>query len=232
MTLSANQPYFLPYLPYWQLIDCADVFLVSDDYAYMKQSWITRNRILIQGRPQYFRVEVSRASCHKLIGEMKLVDFDAHEKLETLEMAYHKAPCFAEGYALCERILLNPERGLNAFLTASLREICEYLGITTRIDFTSSVPGNSALRREERIFDFCRHFGADHYVNAIGGRSIYDVGYFRSRDLDLCFIKSEIPPYRQFGDAFVPDLSVVDAIMFVPRAQLREMLDQRSFIHG
>ena len=31
MTVAANQPYFLPYLPYWQLIDCADLFLVCDD---------------------------------------------------------------------------------------------------------------------------------------------------------------------------------------------------------
>ena len=231
MTLAANQPYFLPYLPYWQLIDSADVFLVSDDYAFMKASWICRNRILVAGRVQYFRVEVSGASCHRLISDMQMAPWRADEKLRTLEMAYHKAPCFREGYGLAERILLGGGENLCSFLTASIREVCDYLGVSTRIRFTSDLPGNALLRREERIYDMCRQLGADRYVNAIGGRSLYSFGEFRSRGIDLCFLHSEVPAYRQLSDSFVPGLSVIDAIMNVPRGQLREMLDKRTLLY-
>ena len=119
MTLSAHQPYFLPYLPYWQLIDCADTFLVSDDYAYMKQSWIPRNRIQVGGEIRYFRVEVRDRSCHRLIRDTELMPPDVDTKLRTLEMAYHKAPCFADGYALCERVFSCKSLNLCDFIVNS-----------------------------------------------------------------------------------------------------------------
>ncbi|MBR4826591.1 MAG: WbqC family protein [Bacteroidales bacterium] len=230
MTLSANQPYFMPYLPYWQLIDCADTFLVSDDYHYMKQSWIPRNRILVNGRWQYFRLEINDQSCHRLIRDTQLLPLDVTTKLRTLEMAYHKAPHFAEGYALCERVLSCKSLNLCEFLTASIKQVCDYLYITTRIAFTSDVPGNCELRKEERIYDFCRHFGADRYVNAIGGRQMYHVPEFAARGIRLEFLNSRIPPYKQFDDVFIPALSVIDAVMFLSREQLRDALDKRTFI--
>ena len=232
MILSANQPYFMPYLPYWQLIDCADTFLVSDDYTYRKGSWIPRNRIQVNGRVQYFRLEVRDRSCHRLIGDTELVPFDPAVKLRILEMAYHKAPCFSDGYALCERVLRYPGMGLCDFLTASIREVCDYLYITTPLAFTSQVPGNSELRFDERIYHFCRHFGADTYINAIGGQGLYRFEDFRRHGIRLGFLKSGIPPYRQSGDVSIPGLSVIDAVMYVPREQLRDMLDQRSIIYG
>ncbi|MBO4476459.1 MAG: WbqC family protein [Bacteroidales bacterium] len=232
MTISANQPYFMPYLPYWQLIDCADVFLVSDDYSFRKGSWIPRNRILVGGRVQFFRMEVEHQSSHRLIMDTELVPFDPAAKLRTLEMAYHRAPCFVDGYALCERVLRFPGRNLCDFLTASIRQVCDYLYITTSIGFTSGIPGNSALKFDERIYHFCRHFGADTYVNAIGGQGLYSFDAFRSHGLRLGFLRSEIPPYTQGAGAFVPGLSVIDAIMNVPREQLRDMLGRRSFIYG
>jgi len=229
MTISANQPYLLPYLPFWQLIDCADVFLVGDDYAYMKQSWIPRNRILVNGRVQYFRIEIEDQSCHRLISETRILPQVFPDKLRTLEMAYHKAPCFNEGYALAERIFTCKSLNLRDFLTHSIRQVCNYLYISTPIAFTSGVPGNSKLRFDERIYHFCSYYGADRYVNAIGGKALYSPELFRAHGLQLDFLHSRIQPYPQFGGEPVPGLSVIDAIMFVPRERLRDMLDQRSF---
>lgn len=230
MTLAANQPYFLPYFPYWQLIASADTFLVSDDYAYMKGSWIPRNRILVDGRPQYFRIEVDHRSCHKSIMDTSLAPMNISDKLLTLEMAYHKAPFFNDGYALAERILSCPERNLAEFLHASIREVCAYLGITTPLRKTSELPGNSLLRREERVYDFCHRLGADRYINAIGGQALYGKEAFRREGIDLYFICSEAAPYDQECTPFVPDLSVLDAIMFNSREALHERLGQYRLI--
>ncbi|MBR4809348.1 MAG: WbqC family protein [Bacteroidales bacterium] len=231
MTISANQPYFLPYLPYWQLIDCADLFLVGDDYAFMKMSWIPRNFIMVNGRVQYFRIEVEDQSCHRLIRDTRLLPLNRQDKLRTLEMAYHKAPCFNGGYALAERIFGCDSLNLNDFLTHSIRQVCDYLYISTPLAFTSDVPGNSDLHFDERIYHFCRHFGADRYVNAIGGTRLYSPDKFRARGIRLDFLHSDIPPYRQHDGVPVQGLSVIDAIMYVPREQLRDMLDQRSFLY-
>jgi len=232
MILSSNQPYFLPYLPYWQLIHVADRFLIGDDFAYMMGSWIPRNRILVQGRPFYFRMEIRHASCHRLISETELAPIRIGDKLKTLEMAYHKAPFFDEGYTLAARILQYPERNLAAFLDFSIREICAYLGISTEIGHTSDLPGNAVFRREERIYDFCHRLGADRYVNAIGGTALYHKEAFARQGIRLFFLQSRLAPYPQFGGPFVEKLSVIDAIMFNSRERLHEMLDDYTLIDG
>lgn len=232
MTVSAHQPYFLPYLGYWQLIHVADRFLLGDDYAYMRDGWVNRNRILVGGKPNYFRVELSKGSVNRLICETTLLPPDVPRKLKTLEMAYHKAPCFAAGYALAERILSCPERNLARFLEHGVREVCAYLGITTPIGRTSDLPGNSSLRLEERIYDFCHRLGADTYLNAPGGQALYHFDEFAKQGIRLRFLQSSLPPYPQGGTPFVPGLSILDAIMFNPREAVHEMLDAYTIIDG
>jgi len=232
MTLSAHQPYFLPYLGYWQLIHAADRFLLADDYAFIRHGWVNRNRILVRGRVQYFRVELSDGSINRYISGTTLLPVDVPKKLRTLEMAYHKAPCFAQGYALAERILNCPERRLSLFLEHSIREVCAYLGITTPIGRTSDLPGNCLLRREERIYDFCQRLGADTYLNAPGGQALYHFDEFAARGLRLRFLQSSLPSYPQGGSSFVPGLSILDAVMFNPPDALHAMLDDYTLIDG
>ena len=54
------QPYFFPYLGYFQLLAHVDVFVVYDDTQYVKQSWINRNRILEHGVAAYLTLPVAR----------------------------------------------------------------------------------------------------------------------------------------------------------------------------
>lgn len=223
MILCANQPYLLPYFPYWQLIHAGDMFLVGDDYAYIKHGWIARNRILVNGAETFLRLRIKGMSSFKLIRDTELCPFHAATLLCTVEMAYHKAPFFADGFALANRVFGCLERNLSLFLTASIREVCAYLGIDTPIGLTSSLEGNSLLRREERIYDFCHRLGADHYVNPIGGQALYHFDEFRRQGLRLSFLHSEAP---------LPPLSVLDAVMHHSREELHAMLDRYTFIDG
>ncbi len=234
MILAGNQPYFLPYLGYWQLIHAADHFLIADDYAYIKAGWINRNRILLNREPHYFRVEMAGHAGSRLIRDKRLAmtPLLLKEKLKTLELAYHRAPCFARGYALAERILTFPERSLSPFLEHSIREVCAYLGITTPISRSSGLPGNSLFRREERIFDFCRRLGADTYINLPGGQKLYDYQEFARHGIRLRFIRPNLTPYTQFGGPFVERLSILDAIMFNPPDALHALLDDFDWIDG
>lgn len=223
MTITANQPYFLPYFPYWQLIHAGDLFLVGDDFAFIRHGWIPRNRIWINGMPVFFRVEVRGASSNRLISDLQILPPDRKDMLRTLEMAYHKAPFFADGFVLATRILSCPLLELVPFLTASIREVCAYLGIDTPIGFTSALEGNALLRREERIFDFCHRLGADRYVNAIGGRSLYRVDDFRRHGIRLQFLHSTAALTH-------PQLSVMDAVMHHSREELHEKLDHYELL--
>jgi glycosyltransferase involved in cell wall biosynthesis len=230
MIVAANQPYLFPYLGYWQLINAADVFLIGDDYSYMRKSWINRNRILVGGRPQWLRMEVEDASSFRSIIDTKIKPIGLKNKLRTLEMAYHKAPFFADAYALARRVLTYDSGGMLApFLENSIREVCAYLGIETRIGHTSDFPGNAALKREKRIYDFCHRLGADVYLNAPGGQALYRFDGFRSEGIELRFLQPELRPYPQFGAPFVSSLSILDVLMFNSREAAHDMLSDCSF---
>lgn len=234
MTLAGNQPYLFPYLGYWQLIHAADRFLIADDYDFIRHGWVNRNRILVNGRVQFFRVEVRRGGHSRLILDKRVALTPEHlsNKLRTLEMAYHKAPFFAGGYALAENVLTYPEDNLALFLEHGIREVCAYMGIETPLGRSSDLPGNNRFKREERIYDFCARLGADTYINAPGGQKLYSFEEFARRGIRLRFLQSKLPLYPQSGGPFVERLSILDAIMFNSPEALHAMLDEYTFIDG
>ena len=232
MILAGNQPYFLPYLAWWQLIKASDLFLISDDYNFIRSGWICRNRILRDGRPLFFRVEVKKRSSYKLIKNMELVPVKIEKKLKTLEYAYRKAPYFDNGIALADRILRYPGTNLADFLENSIKEVSSFLNITTPLKRSSELAGNALFKREELIYDACRRLGADTYINAIGGTSLYHRDDFARHGISLKFLKSGLPEYLQFKHPFVERLSILDIIMFNAPDAIQEMLDDYTLIDG
>ena len=227
MILGGCQPYFVPYIGYWQVINAVDIFTIGDDYNFIKGGWINRNRILRDKKVAFFNIEISHISSNKAINELFLSDqFHGESKLESLKYAYQKAPYYQNGYTLMEKVLCCEENNLAKFLENSIRCICDYLGIQTEIICSSKVPNNSAYRREYRIFDQCRFFGADTYFNAPGGKELYDYQQFKEHGLKLGFIHPGDIRYPQFSDYFVPSLSIIDVIMFNSPEQIHQMLNQ------
>ena len=60
--LGVMQPYFLPYIGYFQLIEAADVFVVYDNIKYTKKGWINRNRMLRNGSDMVFSLPLKKDS--------------------------------------------------------------------------------------------------------------------------------------------------------------------------
>lgn len=230
MTLSGNQPYFIPYIGYWQLIKNADVFLIGDDYNYIKRGWVSRNRVLNNGAADYFIVPMFKASDSKNIGEITLLENEESKLLRKVDYLYHKAPYFETGYKIMEDIFTFPDKNLAEFLLHSMQVICDYLEIKTPIIKTSTLEGNSEFKREFRIYDQCERFGADTYVNAIGGMELYDFEEFKKRGIKIKFLKTNEITYKQFNNEFVPNLSILDVIMFNSKEEIMKMLDDYTLV--
>ena len=62
MILGIMQPYFLPYIGYFQLMKAVDRYVNYDDVNYIKGGWITRNNLLVNGRKQLFTIALEGAS--------------------------------------------------------------------------------------------------------------------------------------------------------------------------
>ncbi len=232
MIISGNQPYFLPYIGYWQLIHNADVFLVGDDYNFIRKGWVSRNRLLNNGADELFNIQMNKASDSKLIQEIEILNSDHTKLLRKIKYLYHNAPFFSQGNALLKEILSYPGLNLADFLINSINVVCRYLEINTPIIRTSTLIGNCNLKKENRIYDQCKRFHADTFVNAIGGIELYDPNEFKKRGLTLKFLKTKPVEYKQFNHPFVPNLSILDVIMFNSREEVIKMLGSYELVES
>ncbi len=232
MIMGGNQPYFIPYIGYWQLINAVDVFIISDDYNYINKGWISRNRILEKGNPRYFNIEISHASSNKKINELYISKeiFNKDKKLMQLRNVYRRAPYFRKGYALMQEIFDYDELNLAIFLENSIKKVCNYLEIQTKFVKSSSIPHNCELNKEYKIFDQCKYVGADIYINAIGGRTMYSFDQFKQQGIQLGFIKTDEIKYKQLWYEFVPNLSIIDVIMFNSKTEIKKMLQKYTIL--
>ena len=129
MKLGIMQPYFFPYIGYWQLMNAVDTYVIYDDVNFIKNGWINRNRILINGEARYFNLPITGASSFVLIKEVKLSNeqklFD--KLLKSLEGAYKKAPFFAETMPLLESIICCGKEYMAELLELQIRKMAEHL---------------------------------------------------------------------------------------------------------
>jgi hypothetical protein len=226
--VAIMQPYLFPYLGYMQLVAACDRFVAFDDVKYAKHTWVNRNRILDDGAARWFTLPVARASHLARIDEREYHLGRGHQQalLERIETLYRHAPQFPRTFDLLRRVLAFPDPNVAAFNINALRMLCEALGIATPISVSSGSRTGASLHGQDRVLEICSALGADTYVNSIGGTALYDAGAFAARGISLRFLESRAPAYRQFGDPFVPGLSIIDVLMFNDDAAVRAALDE------
>jgi hypothetical protein len=215
MKVAIMQPYFFPYIGYFQLIAAVDVFIVYDNIKYTKKGWISRNRMLQNGRDVMFSLSLKSDSDFLDVCERELsAEFNRDKFLNQLKGAYRHAPYFEQTFALVEQIVRYEDTNLFCFLRHSIIRICAHLGIATEIIISSDITIDHALKSQDKVLALCEAVGATIYVNAIGGMELYSKDTFLEKGLDLKFIQSLPFEYTQLGNAFVPWLSIVDVMMF------------------
>ena len=234
MKLAIMQPYLFPYIGYFQLINAVDKFVVYDDVNFIKQGWINRNNILVQGKALLFTVPLENASSFAKINEIEL-----HQKLyqnwkvkflRTVEQSYKKAPFFDKVFNLIQLVFDSEDQDISKLATTSIIEVCRYLDITTQIVKTSSIYGNDFLSGKERVIDICKIEDTGHYINPIGGVDLYNKDYFNEEGIQLNFIKSLPVTYQQFTEEFIPWLSIIDSLMFNQPTEILEMTKKYELV--
>ncbi|CAI8831039.1 WbqC-like protein [Pseudomonas sp. IT-P12] len=225
MKLAIMQPYFLPYIGYFQLIAAVDDFIVYDNIKYTKKGWINRNRMLVNGQDSVFSLPIKKASDSLDVRARCLADdFSPDKLLAQFKGAYSRAPFFLDTFSLLESILLNDERNLFDYIFASIVQICKHLGIKTKIHISSAIDIDHQLKGQEKVLELCKAMGAATYINTSGGMALYSPDDFGNRGVDLKFIKSTSLEYPQLGLPFIPWLSIIDVLMFNSPDKVREYI--------
>jgi hypothetical protein len=254
MKLAIMQPYFFPYVGYFQAINAVDKYILYDDLNFIKGGWINRNRFLLKnGNPCFFQVTVKEKSSYKKISSIELTDNHQWKKkiLHSLVLNYRKAKYFEEVYDLVEKVINYPTDRLSELNYQSIKHVCDYLGIKTELstdcvkhhDLEKKLSADNIGEKDFpnliikdwqpkviRVLEICRMEKADIFVNAIGGAELYSREAFLKNGVDLKFVKTKKIKYKQFNNDFVPDLSILDVMMFNSKKEIKKILNQFELI--
>lgn len=224
------QPYFLPYIGYFQLINMVDEFVVYDNIEFTKKGWIHRNQILQNGEGVYFTLPIKKDSDFLDINHRFLADSFEKEKfkfLRRIESNYRKAPFFDNFYPLLEDIFLHAQSNLFEFILNSIKVVNAYLGIKTPLIISSELGEEiRQLKSQDKVLAICKKTEAQKYINSSGGISLYTKHDFESQNIDLRFYKTNLIKYRQYENEFVPNLSIIDVAMFNSIESVRAFLNE------
>lgn len=234
MKLAIMQPYFFPYLGYWQLLQAVDRFVIYDDVSYIKGGWVNRNRILVNGKPTFITVPLLGASSFKRICDIRLSAAGPWRmKLpKMLELTYARAPHFPSMFPQLTRLIQYETDDLSNYLCHQISGVAKLLGIQTEIVVSHGRYGNESLAGQARVLDICHHENGDRYFNTSGGMALYDTKAFAQEGIELSFLTHLPTPYRQRSPGFIPQLSIIDALMELGVDGVRAQLDSYRLSQG
>ena len=187
MRIGIMQPYFFPYIGYFQLIHAVDTYVNLDHVSFMKRSYMTRNTLKNNTN---INVNVYNGSQNKSCNEV-MINFEnkyIDKFSKTLQTLYAKSPYYSE---IIDNIItpefINREISISQFNIKVIKRICSYLDIKTNILNTSE--GMTELKKGEGLMEITNKLDSREYVNAIGGQTLYNKENFKQNNIDLYFIK-------------------------------------------
>ena len=232
MKLAVMQPYFFPYIGYFQMVNAVDKFIFYDDVNYIKGGWINRNNIIQNNEKKLITLNLIASSTNKNINEIFISNRNT-KILKTIQQAYSKAPFFDEVIPIIEEIIkpCSQDSLISDITGKSIIKVSEYLGLETKFEYSSMVyPDTKGMDRADRLIEICKKNNAGTYINAIGGADLYTKEYFKKEDIDLYFIQNQMQEYKQFNNEFIPYLSIIDILMFNSVEVIKKMLNNYELI--
>lgn len=214
MRIAIMQPYFLPYLGYFQLMNAVDTFVYYDDVTFIKQGWINRNNILLNGQKFRFTLELKGASSYKKINEIE-VGRNRDKLYKTFVQAYSKAPYFKDFDWLLYNIFHSGENNLFQYILRTHSLIFEYLEVNVNYFISSEIKKDCLLKGKDKVLNICKRLNATTYINAIGGKELYSKDEFMNNGVNLLFLH----PSDE-----LPKRSIIDVLMNYSKEEVKIML--------
>lgn len=231
--VAIMQPYFLPYMGYFHLLNSVDEFVIYDNIQYTKKGWINRNRILVNGKDKLISLPLKKDSDYLNVIDRKLSDNWNVEKVKLLNLiksSYKKSPQYSIIFPIIEKCIQLSDNNLFNFILNSLTQLNSFLEIDTKVTISSTINIDHTLKSKDKVIAICKNLNATTYINAIGGQELYNVKDFKNHELDLKFIKSSLLNYKQYKNEFIPWLSILDILFFNEKQDIIKHLNEYTLI--
>lgn len=186
-TIAVMQPYFIPYAGYFRLFAASDLFVIYDCVQFPRRGWVHRNRIADQnGMNRWLTLPLEKAPQNLLIRDLRFAPDAA--ALFAGRLRPFRLSSGEHGVQQIIDTLRHPKGNPVDYIEDLLHEIVAYLGLSWNVVRSSTLHVPPSLRGQSRILEIARRLGARRYVNASGGKSLYDPVDFRDAGLELHFL--------------------------------------------
>lgn len=227
------QPYFFPYIGYWQLINYSDMFVLFDDVQYIRHGWINRNRVLkdYNGNWKYITLPLEQHRREELIKNIKIKDnLNIYETItDNLSIYKKRAPYYDEVINEIEKITGNlKERNIVKINEVIIKNLCSFLGIHTKIIVSSDqkFDYSNVLGPGDWAFEISKQLGATEYTNPYSGETLFNKQKFFDNGIKISFLKRREISYNQMSSEFIQDLSILDILMFNDVGTIQKYLNE------
>ena len=234
MKVDMMQPYLFPYLGYFQLVNAVDVFVFADDVNFKKGGFINRNKIQFNNEERYVTVPCIKRSQNKLINEVQI---SAETKgypeniLHTIKQTYAKASFFTDVFPIIESIFNSDVDSISILAAYSVELVSNYLEINVDFRFSSlSFNHTKGQEKSIRLINITKELGGTTYINPIGGTNIYNKKFFESQGVKLNFLEPEVIRYDQLDKKFIPNLSIIDVLMYNSKEDVKKLLNKYRLV--
>lgn len=233
LSLGIMQPYFFPYIGYFDLMNQVDLLVLYDTAQFPQQGWVNRNRILHPVKHwQYLTVPLEKASfvdsfrtriCDVRISASS--DWQG-DLVDTLEIYSQRAPNFDFAMQLIHGVLSGGDAHIASLDARALTSVARELGIQCDVCRSSELglSFGASSSATDRLIQICHEFGAERYVNLPGGRSLYTSEAFERAGIELIFTEPPLWEYETPGFEFQQALSIIDVLMWNPVSEVRRRL--------
>jgi len=214
------QPYFCPYFGYFQLVNAVDLFVFYDDVTFIKGGWVNRNYIYSNGKKQRFTIPVKGHSSSRLIKDTE-VDWSQNKIkkfIKTLHQSYGNSPYKQEVLPMIEDLIKQQPGTISELAIESVKRICDFLGIKTRFKISSQENYVKTDDKTQNLIRICQRENANHYINPVGGTSLYSKKEFAEHGIQLNFIDT------------LNGASVIDELMRWSTEEINKKLDRYQLV--
>lgn len=232
MKIAIMQPYFFPYIGYYQYAAASDKFIFYDDVSFIMRGWINRNYIRLNHKKHLVTVPLSKASPNRLISDMQIAKEPNWKTriLRNIKDAYKKSSEFGKIFPIIESIINMDSTFIAELAKQSIRSVFNYLDLEISFVESSAKYENQCLKREIRIIDIARKESSSEVIVPIGGKELYEKEFFKRNEIALFYLKPIIEKYNQNGREFIPSLSIIDVLMFNSKDKCRQMVQKAELI--
>ncbi len=206
------QSSYIPWRGYFDFIQNVDIFIVFDDVQYTIRDWRSRNRIKTETGLKWLSVPVHHVSREQLI-ENTDIDYTQswqRSHRDQFRLNYRQAPFVDDALKLFDVMLDSKEKTISQLNVTGIKEINQYLGISTPLVMASELAATGA--KTDRLIDLLNKVDAKSYVSGPSAADYLDKSLFKHHGIQLEFKSYDYEEYPQLWGAFEGAVTVLDLI--------------------